>query len=434
MMNLQSADSNISASMSAVVNSAVTLAVNVAVNFMMAVQNSMAVVQSTTMLLLQSEVSRALSAESLLSTAMSIQASNEKKNLTDSVQFEINRAIHSENLESAARVSGDNSALLTWSTALTSAVGSLTTDVSDRVSYDNRLSSAIFGESSERAIADNVLKSAISMETSRAMSTDQAIFGLLSANQAAEPDLIRNIAINVSSSMIEKSGSSQLTAGKSCLHLYNSGFRVSGLYWIGNTAFNVLPFQAYCDQTDGGGWMKFLQLVGKTYTTTQGAFGTIATTTISQTAKLSDANINYLSLFGENVFRISPLFAPSTMKVYMRTTNTYNDSAISFGILPPMPGLTGGFYGCENSEYMTCIWTLAAGTDLAYIDTYYATTFNGNNQAGTNSNIDRIMVDHQPWCPTNKPGPNCYNSNNPICGLSQRCFGSSSINSFGDNL
>ena len=86
-------------------------------------------------------------------------------------------------------------------------------------------------------------------------------------------------------------GSTQALAAKSCLHLYTYfNDRTSRIRWINPAS----PFQVYCDQGDGGGWMKILQYT-TIYTPTSAATGTIASTTISGNAKLADSNVNYLS-------------------------------------------------------------------------------------------------------------------------------------------
>lgn len=121
----------------------------------------------------------------------------------------------------------------------------------------------------------------------------------------------------------------------------------------------------YCDMTtDGGGWTKILQYHNASYTPSAGSVGDITTADTPAFAKISDAAINALgtSIGAGRVYRIKGPTSPTGKKAYVKSTKTFNDTAVAFGLFAG-----GGSYSvCENASYAACSFTNVAAT---YIDT-----------------------------------------------------------------
>jgi hypothetical protein len=168
--------------------------------------------------------------------------------------------------------------------------------------------------------------------------------------------------------------------------------------------------QVFCEQSlDGGGWMKILQYTSTYYLVNNSAIGTIATAAVDATAKLSDDNINSISVFGPRVFRYPT--GNSSLHVYINTSLPFNDKAMGQGFL-------SSFSGCEAGSFAQCanafrVSTLPAG----YIYTSADPAFMG--VMVLRNDCTSMFFDYTPL------GVSCYRSDGathcPVAGTC-RCF------------
>eukprot|EP00048_Salpingoeca_helianthica_P023704 m.26427 g.26427 ORF g.26427 m.26427 type:complete len:455 (-) comp8938_c0_seq1:31-1395(-) len=208
--------------------------------------------------------------------------------------------------------------------------------------------------------------------------------------------------------LISGDGTSALTAAASCMHL-NLFFSetTSAVRFINPAA----PFQVYCDQSDGGGWMKILQYDAPYYNLTRSAAGNIATPDITTFAKLSDNNINYLKMFSaQRVYRYDSL-SPTGLRPYLITAADYNDLLTGQNLLSLF------YQGCEGPSFANCSngnafrnkttsYQGLESQDKSLIGDVFLGLFNISN------GCDRVFTDY------GGTTPNCFNN----CSTTCRCF------------
>ena len=196
-------------------------------------------------------------------------------------------------------------------------------------------------------------------------------------------------------------GSTSALAAYSCLSAYEY-FSVasSGVLWVNPSS----PFQAYCDQSDGGGWMQFLHLITSTYDTNTGAFGMITMATPPANAKLADDQINYPS----GVTKVFKYVSADTSNIaYVRTNNAYVDTSVGTGLFT-------NFYACEGASYFICSTVGWRGpSSYGYLDTLGDSSFWGIFQVGNDNN--RIFMDYSDIV-------SCYATAGLICSGNCRCY------------
>eukprot|EP00054_Salpingoeca_dolichothecata_P021407 m.137058 g.137058 ORF g.137058 m.137058 type:complete len:260 (-) comp23976_c0_seq10:56-835(-) len=138
-------------------------------------------------------------------------------------------------------------------------------------------------------------------------------------------------------------GTSRELAIRSCLHLYTySDSPESGIFWIDPTGTD--PYQVYCYQEDGGGWMRWLGYKGQNYAPTAAGFGNIAE--FSSSGKLSDARINALGS-GWKLYRL--VSSLTSRNVYLRSQTLVQDRSRAWNIFS-----TGERYICQATSYAAC--------------------------------------------------------------------------------
>lgn len=140
-------------------------------------------------------------------------------------------------------------------------------------------------------------------------------------------------------------GTSSSNAALSCRHLYWAGVSTSKIYWVNPSGSDA--FQVYCDQSDDGGWMKFLQYHDRTYTPTSSGSGTIATIDITATGKLSDVRINSVTTGSSSPMKEFKIVGSAYSKyVYLRTATNFADTSRAWNIFS-----TGTRYICLRASY-----------------------------------------------------------------------------------
>ncbi len=180
-------------------------------------------------------------------------------------------------------------------------------------------------------------------------------------------------------------GSTSALAAYTCLSVYRYfNVSASGVRWI-NPAN---PFQAYCDMSDGGGWMKILHLtpiIASYYTTSTGSFGNISLNTTTVNAKMADSNINHPTTEAKVFKYVSSLAAPNFAYVRPQGGAQYTDTSVG-------TGLFASYYGCMTRSMSTCAWRGPAA--LGHLDTSNEDdqTFSGNFTVGNDKN--RIFSDY----------------------------------------
>jgi hypothetical protein len=168
--------------------------------------------------------------------------------------------------------------------------------------------------------------------------------------------------------------------------------QVSGTYTINAAA----PFQAICDQSDSGGWMKILSYSGPYYIPSSGAINT------STLFKLSDLQINALST-GDSVYKfVSPY---SSIRLYLRTSAPYADTSAGLGLV------NGVYSFCAAETFTSCTFNssslLSGPWPLRNIDS--------TEWGIVPDNDSRIFTDYR------TSGPSCFVPDQaPHIGV--RCF------------
>jgi hypothetical protein len=201
------------------------------------------------------------------------------------------------------------------------------------------------------------------------------------------------------------SGGACVPGGKSCLAIKTAlPTATDGIYLLdpdGGSISNA--FSAYCDMTsDGGGWMKILQYVNTPYTPTAAAVGTIAVSGISAMAKLSDANVNSISVISTTrEYRVSGPTASGGKKVFMKLSTNWDDTARGHGLIPTGTGLA-----CESATNCTYVSvTCPGGRPTPDTNDWTPSSIGGAN------NQDRYFTDYS--APIN-----CYSTGS----ITQRCW------------
>jgi hypothetical protein len=201
------------------------------------------------------------------------------------------------------------------------------------------------------------------------------------------------------------SGGACVAGGKSCLAIKTANTSAAdGVYLLdpdGGDTSNA--FSAYCDMTsDGGGWMKILQYVNMPYTPTAAAVGTIAVAGIPAMAKLSDANVNSISVLGTSrEYRIQGPTASGGKKLFMKQSGNWNDLARGHALIPTGTGLA-----CEaatNCSYVSV--TCPGGRPTPDSNDWSPSSI------GSANNQDRYFTDYS--APIN-----CYSTGS----TTQRCW------------
>ena len=155
-------------------------------------------------------------------------------------------------------------------------------------------------------------------------------------------------------------GYTNTTAAISCLSLYTLYNDTSGVRWINPAA----PFQAYCDQSDGGGWMTIMQINKSYYSpVTALAFGNPLSSVVDNTAKLADDQINYAS-GDEQVYKWYGAF--SSISTYVRTSAKFDDTQNAQNLFQML------YYGCRSVSFSNCAW-YNNGAAHSVLDTLYDT-------------------------------------------------------------
>jgi len=177
----------------------------------------------------------------------------------------------------------------------------------------------------------------------------------------------------------------------SCQAAYNLGLP-SGTYTIVVQA-DGSTFQAYCDMTDGGGWMLVMYQTSA-YTTTSSAFGSCTTATPSANCKLSDAQINCFN--SQRVFKIKS--SQTTYLTYLRSSQAYIDTSSGMNLRP-------SYDSCVSSAYTSCAWTARGGN-----------TIDSLAWGNVVNDCNRVFVDYSnvPGCYPNT-GARCFNAGSS-CG------------------
>eukprot|EP00041_Stephanoeca_diplocostata_P016006 m.311481 g.311481 ORF g.311481 m.311481 type:complete len:657 (-) comp20222_c0_seq1:142-2112(-) len=171
-------------------------------------------------------------------------------------------------------------------------------------------------------------------------------------------------------------GTSRFHPGHSCMSIYEIDPSSTGPRWI------VVPgvpaaVQVYCDQSDGGGWMKILQIGSNPiYLPTPASAGDGSWSNTSAFAKLADTVPNSIIPTGATrVYRMSSNPAWSSLSVYFRTTRNFTDTARYWNVVASSTteqycSVDGGFEDCTWSTSPTKFDTYGQGSGFLHrVDT-----------------------------------------------------------------
>eukprot|EP00045_Choanoeca_perplexa_P014377 m.168823 g.168823 ORF g.168823 m.168823 type:complete len:243 (+) comp16657_c0_seq4:1342-2070(+) len=188
--------------------------------------------------------------------------------------------------------------------------------------------------------------------------------------------VIRATLANVNVSMgfeVGGLGANSADAAKSCRHLNLI------TYWLNPTGSS--SFQAYCLQSDGGGWMKILEIPGQDYLVSTGAISSIHLAAPGTSAKLSDTHINSVVFGASSTEREYRFEGPqSSDKVYLRSSATYIDTRRAFNIF------TGTRSICQKTSYASCTFRASTYATLDTLDDSAITS--------VNNDCSRFFTDH----------------------------------------
>jgi hypothetical protein len=189
-------------------------------------------------------------------------------------------------------------------------------------------------------------------------------------------------------------GSSSALAARSCQDVYTTfGVRTSDIRWINPDA----PFRAFCQQDDGGGWMKIISYSNPAYyTVTAAEQGAITT----GDGKMSDERINYMK--GMWTYKYyAPQF--TTSYLYIQSAAQYIDTSTNANLI------SGTFRACKTpSGLQSCIWnTYTMGVNYTLVNLDFSDGANVNTWKNDGT---RIFTDYSgsPQCFNVGGGLRCY--------------------------